>query len=40
MKVGKRVQVVFMEKGGVQEVGRGARVNQRPNRDRWVMGKE
>ena len=40
MKVGKRVQVVFVEKGGVQEAGKGARVNQRPNKNRWVMGKK
>ena len=32
MRVGMRVQVVFVEKGGVQEAVKGARVNERPDR--------
>ena len=30
----------MVEEGWVQEVGKGARISQRPNRYRWVMGKE
>ena len=40
MRVGKRVQVVLVEEGWVQEAGRGARINQRPDMYRWVVGKE
>ena len=40
MRVGKRVQVVFVEKGGFREAVRGAKVNQRPDKYGWVMGKK
>ena len=40
IRVGKRVHVVFVEKGGVHEAVRGAGVNQRPNKYGWVMGKK
>ena len=40
MRVGKRVQVVLVEEGWVQEAGRGAKINQRRDRYRWVVGKE
>ena len=38
--VGKRVQVVLVEEGRVQETSRGAKIDQRPNRYRGVVGKE
>ena len=39
-RVRKRVQVVLVEEGRVQETSRGARIDQRPNRYRGVVGKE
>ena len=40
MWVGKGVQVVLVEKGGVKKTGRGARIHQRPDRYGRVVGKE
>ena len=34
----KRVQVVLLEEGRVQETRRGAKIDQRPNRYRGVAG--
>ena len=39
MRVGKRVQVVLVEEGRIEETSRGARINQRPNRYGRVVGK-
>ena len=36
----KRVQVVLVEKGRVQEISRGAKIDQRLNRYSGVVGKE
>ena len=38
--MGKGVQVILVEEGWVQEAGRGATINQRPNMYRGVVGKE
>ena len=40
MRVGKRVQVVLVEEGRVQETSKGARIDQRPNGYRGVVGKD
>ena len=38
--MGKRVQVVLVEEGRVQKTSRGARIDQRPDRYRGVVGKK
>ena len=40
LRVGKRMHVVLLEEGWVQEAGRGARINQRADKYRWVVGTE
>ena len=40
LRVGKRVQVVLLEEGRVQETLGGAGIDQRPNRYRGVVGKK
>ena len=40
LRVGKRVQVVLVEEGRVEETSRGARINQRPNRYGRMVGEE
>ena len=38
--MGKGVQVVLVKEGRIQKTSRGARIDQRPNRYRGVVGKE